>query len=444
MYIMKKPLPLFILLFFFTTHAYSQTSVGFSDPDDIQPLLDYRLPEWGYDNFYLDFSINGLRTTQNDDVSSDFSGQLSPVYNRFRESEDRSSLLRVVSAFEYTGENQEEDIYREFEARVNLNAMERFYQDNSDLFFSGELSGNFYQNRIRDEVTIPPVDESSLFRNFSTTFSVGVGYGRLRNVNPMIRSLRLNERLNALDENESMGLPDLLNASEQFTRENAYRQNYDRPLKYFWNDMNEVISPELAALNPFDLLYLTDTSSETIGERLEGWEIIGSAGLQYYTTYMRGEDDITDQTSSSLSQTTNLVPSVSGAWFKNLSLEHQVGIRSYFNYQIPLNRSIDERFSIFNLAGTWLYTITDQILTNTSLSLFNFDRPDQPSSTTITAHADINYFLENSLALFSSLRFSRTSNSSLTISNGTVISDADRNQVQFNAGIRYYLKRGLF
>ena len=30
------------------TPATGQTSVGFRDPDNIQPILDYRLPSWGY------------------------------------------------------------------------------------------------------------------------------------------------------------------------------------------------------------------------------------------------------------------------------------------------------------------------------------------------------------------------------------------------------------
>jgi hypothetical protein len=28
--------------------AIAQTSVGFTDPSDIRPVLDYRLPAWGY------------------------------------------------------------------------------------------------------------------------------------------------------------------------------------------------------------------------------------------------------------------------------------------------------------------------------------------------------------------------------------------------------------
>ena len=38
--------------------ASAQESVGFSDPANLEPLLDYRLPEWGYSNFRVDLNFS--------------------------------------------------------------------------------------------------------------------------------------------------------------------------------------------------------------------------------------------------------------------------------------------------------------------------------------------------------------------------------------------------
>ncbi|MEX0905483.1 MAG: hypothetical protein WD604_06235 [Balneolaceae bacterium] len=334
---MKKTILIFTILFTISVPAFSQTTVGFSDPDNIQPLLDYRLPEWGYENLFLDFSLNGLQTTsyQDEDNISDsnFSMQFSPDYSRFRESETRQSSLRAFSNFDYSGESGEDEKSREFQTRINLGATERFYQENSDLFFSGTFSGIFFQNRFRDEETLQGtviIDESLLNRSFSTTFSIGVGYGRVRNVNPMIRALRLNERFEALNTDQSLSVADVLTASEQFTRQEGYQRSYDRPLKSFWQDMDQLLSPDLSALDPFDLLYLTDTSVETIGQRQEGWEITGTAGIGYSANYIREEDDISGTTSSNLSQFTNFIPRIYGAWYKNLSWNiRSASVRNY-------------------------------------------------------------------------------------------------------------------
>jgi hypothetical protein len=76
---------------------FAQETVGFSDPDNIQPLLDYRLPHWGYTNFYLDFSLDGNLRNRNSDAEQNsagdhqYSSQVIGNYTRYRESEERIS-----------------------------------------------------------------------------------------------------------------------------------------------------------------------------------------------------------------------------------------------------------------------------------------------------------------------------------------------------------------
>lgn len=448
-YIMKKSILLFVLFYSLSCPIYGQSSVGFSDPDNIQPLLDYRLPEWGYNEFFLDAAMDGFFNTRYRDdgnlQNNRFSAEFAPVYSRYRESESMISTLNVVPRFNYFKGTNDDVVDSETEFLLTFNSEDRFYKENSDVFFNVNLSGLFRQNNRLDEDPANLIDEQFLDRYFSASFLVGIGYGRLRNVNPMIRSLRLNERYNSLDLGQSLGNEDIFNAAEHFTRERGYQQAYDRPLKYFWDDLDQLISPDLSGLDPFDLLYLTDTSSEVIGQRQEGWEISGAAGIQYSVQYNREENNSSGESSSSLSENPYFSPTISGAWYKNLSLEHQVSLQAGFNYLIPFNRSTDYRMYSFSVTGSWLYNLTDRMLTNTSVTFRTSDsRSDLPSNSDIAIRSEINYFIENRLALFSSVRYGYSFQAESEVANGTVISATDTGNLQFNAGIRYYLQRGVF
>ncbi|MTI86741.1 MAG: hypothetical protein FH748_02095 [Balneolaceae bacterium] len=50
------------LIFLLSVSSYAQDSTGYSNPDDFDLLLNYRLPDWGYSNFVLStgsFDIQG-------------------------------------------------------------------------------------------------------------------------------------------------------------------------------------------------------------------------------------------------------------------------------------------------------------------------------------------------------------------------------------------------
>ncbi|MDZ7680779.1 MAG: hypothetical protein U5J63_03460 [Fodinibius sp.] len=81
------------LLFIASSSAFAQQSVGFSNPDNIDSILDYRLPAWGYSNFYLDFDAqaNGSdqKSTFSDNARRQGSFIVRPTYDLYRESEAR-------------------------------------------------------------------------------------------------------------------------------------------------------------------------------------------------------------------------------------------------------------------------------------------------------------------------------------------------------------------
>ncbi|MEX2456152.1 MAG: hypothetical protein WD381_02515, partial [Balneolaceae bacterium] len=365
----KRYTVILLLPFFMFQPLLAQESVGHSEPDNIQPLLDYRLPAWGYSNFYWDFSLDGnfFNTTQDDDIEDNShdhqaSGSISPVYNRFMESESRDYRIFISPGLTFNNRDREtltntEQSSHNSELNLIGSGNNKFYLDQSDLFLIGSLTGNFTQHRSHTESQTS--DNLNLNRSFRTTFSAGVGYGRLRNVNPMLRSLRMNERYQAVNPGQTLSHSDLMMASEQFTKSNGYQQIYDRPQKYFWEDMDNMIDADLSALNPYDLLYVTETTSETIGSRREGWEVRADVGLRFRANYFRNENRVAGSESSDLSSNTFLIPSVSGIWSKNISLNTQFSLSASYQYfrEITGDNNLSNHF--ITTSGSWLYNISD-------------------------------------------------------------------------------------
>lgn len=452
---MKKLILIILLSYLVSPKIIAQESIGFSNPDNIQPLLDYRLPAWGYHSLIWDFSLDGSLNSRDSEfhgsTSSDdhISGRLSPVYLQFRESESRFSTFTVRPEIDYSyrdrkffGSNDE------YNSRLGLGLNwgldEKWYRDQSDLFFQGSASGDFRNVRLRNEKSMQgniSSDLVHLFRNFNTVLSTGIGYGRLRNVNPMIRSLRLSERLNALDTGQSLNENDVFLASEQFTRSNGYQQIYDRPLKHFWGDMDNLLSADLSALDAFDLFYLTDTVSEALGSRREGWQVSANAGIQYLITYSRDDNEITGQSDSYLNRHIIFIPSVSGAWSKNLSLKHQLGFGAFFQYSTQLNGSSLSDLSTLNVNYNWLYTITDRILMDTFLNYTRIRRDFNIEY--LNFGTNINYFIENRFSIFASAAFTYIPGSA-TITTGDGQFSETTSDLRFSAGLRYHMRRGMF
>lgn len=208
--------------------------------------------------------------------------------------------------------------------------------------------------------------------------------------------------------------------------------------------MDGLLSAELSALDPFDLLYLTDTLRENIGLRSEGWQIEATAGLRYQVIYNRTEDEIPDGSSeSNLSRTTLFTPNISVAWAKNLSLSHQFRVNSSFQYLRDLRSDERMNLKMFNASANWLYTITDRIFTNTGLNYFRNSR-ELFTNSVYMARTEFDYFLENRVSLFGNLSFIYEPESIVTFTGEEVTESIDQRTISFNAGIRYYMRRGLY
>ncbi|MEX2601432.1 MAG: hypothetical protein WD355_07280 [Balneolaceae bacterium] len=445
---MTKHLLLLLIITLSSSITVAQNSTGFSEPENIQSLLDYRLPAWGYSNLYLDFSLNGTRQRSNREnassINNQYEGEISPLYTRYHESEERISTFILNPMINLVRQDREffsdqEESGHTLELDTNWNLREQWYREDSNLFFNGHSTGEFVQTDLREETVsqgTTEVDLRELQRSFNTTLSVGIGYGRIRNVNPMIRSLRLNERLQSLQTGQSLGSGDLHQAASHFTRFHGYQQSFDRPQKHFWGDLDPLLTTDLGTLEPFDLLYLTDVTSETIGQRNQGWEVKMAAGIHYSVFYNQESDRVSGLKESQLTQNTFFLPSLSGAWSKNITLKHQLAFQSSVSINIPLHDSSLQTVVHYRARGSWLYTLTDRVLLNAGATYERFGMTSPRSM--MLFNSQINYFIEDRFVLFSGLNYFYFPD----YENGANMTQ-DRRSFHFQAGVRYYLMRGL-
>jgi outer membrane protein W len=463
-----------VLLFIAAGSSFGQHSVGFSNPDNIDPLLEYRLPDWGYSNFYLDFDMQANGSDQKERAATSVEKQgdfyIRPDYDLYRESESRIFRFNTSLALSYTNsaskssseftstnsERTSQGLGSNLYASANL----REYMTEHSFLYAGG-STNFEYDRSKREVRENDVLDDKRFnyrRRIDFNPRLGYGFGRVRNVGPVIRAVRLAERLDALPANVSMGNQDIRSAADQFTRYDGYQQRYDRPEKYFWGDMNENTAADLSALDSFDMLYLTDVLNEAIGQRLEGWEVYGGAEFNYDNDLLRTESPLAQPEVINRNERIrkSIGAFVNSRWYKNTSLRQQWGLigNASVNYQLgDQEGSATDRTFRFETGVEWLWNMTDRFLLDAALrnvySQERFadstggNRPKDYSEWNNNLYLDMNfsYFIENSLSLTfsfdSSLRHSGNTESNQTLDNRVF-------NVGATLGLRYYFNRNLY
>lgn len=469
---MKRGIGIAFIIFLFANLSNAQQSVGFTDPNDIQTLLDYRLPDWGYSNFIMDFnaSNNGLSNKFGELSTYDNSSMLSlaPAYTLYKESEERILDFTTTLSLDYAGS------FRDFETQTgNIETdQDQFSSDISSIIqVKKYTTGNnflygfsnvelFYNSEKNENTQDGSVQNESISYDRILTFNsrLGYGFGRIRNVGPAIRAIRLSERLRAINRT-ALSDEDAFRAADQFTRFQGYQQHYDRPEKYFWRDLDRDISTDLGDLDAFDMLYLTDVLNEAIGSRLEGWEVIGGVQLNYLNLLDRNENRINNIINRNTTIQLDRGIFVTSRWYKNTSLEQQWGL--FFNSE--LNFPMEEqdmlpfnakRSLILNGGINWLRTITDRMLVQLILSdtytrsklEANEDLVGQVDDyaswqNQLALNASVSIFVENSLQLNFSAR-------PILIHSGTTDNDNVINfrrfEWQLTAGLRYYFGRNLY
>lgn len=333
-------------------------SVGVSAPDSTQPVRAYRLPSWHWSRWGLqgDGQADWVES-----AGTRAAVDLSPTYDGFWESERRMARLQadLDLSFEETRRNSSSTSYR---FALPLDGTYRRYIRDRVFVFGRGVSRIGYQNES-------DIDESG--RRQSTNIDIqqvriGVGVGRVRVVTPVVRALRIRERLRAVESGASMTDADVQAAARQLARRPGYEAVYDRPDKYFWRDLFSEIGAT-DATSPFDAFYVADVLREPVGVRREGSEIrVGPTGSYEWRLSRRTVDGQLEE--REVDERGTVGGFVEGRWFRNVTLHHQLGVtvESEYTHFVDSVDPLDHRLRGF-LTAEWLWVIADRVRLDTEL-----------------------------------------------------------------------------
>ncbi|HKJ68435.1 MAG TPA: hypothetical protein VKA68_10805 [bacterium] len=417
-----------VLIVLFQGMAEGQHSTGFEHPGNIQPVLQYRLPTWGYSSLVTDISSSGVGTHEH---VSHIQALLNPVYDRYFESEKDIVSIYLTTDFrtEYDRSSVVPDTpEREMNVNYTLSGSWNHYLLIPRFFL--EVSGNFYGGYTRTKI-----EDITQSRSNVASPSLGIGVGRIRNVTPAIRALRFNERLRSLSRELNLSATEIREVAHIIATFRGYNSVFDRPDKYFWQDFYSQISSLEGALSAFDYFYLNDTFLENLGQRLEGWD--ARLKLDYSNRYINPV--ASPKTSDSFGGV-----ALVGRWYKNLSLAHQVGVDAVARYTGSLDEIASEyQDSDVQIRLSHLWVISDRLLLNSTLlgvvplveAEMSYYRPSQQyfdhyGVEHYTVQSTFSYFIENNVEINTSV-------------NAIYFREDKRATWSYNLGIGFYLVRSL-
>ena len=458
--------------------TFAQQSIGFTDSTDFQYLINYRLPSWRYSQFSLNASSgnydhnnqnlensysssrNMLQTSRNSRGAVSFN----PDFKYWHESEQRILSINSNYSFDYSRQKNTDDVennspsdFPNTEGRykhtslymyqvLNIDAsIKNYLNPDNSTFVYGSLYGFFDHNRRENKTTYMSGDITDIETTQKSVVinpRLAIGFGRIRNVTPVIRAIRVNERFKNLG-NASLSDENITKTAEQFTKYQGYTRVYDRPLKYFWNDLSSLTNTSFSDMGAYDLMYLNDIFDEVLGSRYEGYEF--QAGIQYLYKNDLAKQNRNPERFTQKTKQPGLFTSFT--LYKNLNLYHQLNFR--VGSQVDFSRGIelDTWDNVNYLEAGWLWNVADRLLlTINSGSSLTFHKTKYNDDNILIFHTDLStnltYFIENSLAITTGVT-GFYSNASYKMAS-LYDSNIDQTNVNIMIGIKYFFTRNLF
>ena len=431
------------------------------DSSKVYLMHDYRLPDWGYDNLYLDISGNwegSDRSGNNKTTQESYKSiQLSPAYRYFIESEDNQfdfesafySSLRnntretdLPSSYSKSDQTQGDVIFQ------TSGGWHRYLNNQWFLKLYTKDSFRYYEQQNETTNTLRETSESGYInREYQVSLRLGPGYGRVRKITPVIRALRFNERMKDLSLGSGISDEDLKELAAFFTKRESYLSSYDRSNKYLYHQFPQGVLSQLDNLSPWGVMYLHDTWSEVIGERLEGFEISGGMSINY-----EKKDHSGNAYSSSDMELMQLGLYFEQAYYHNPSYTYQFGITSRALLSKVMNdESAYESIGSLSLTYLNLWNVMDKLLMNWNLGyqtdFFSGDLWERVDC--LKSNLSFQYFIENNLSFDTQLSYKYFYNWPeevwINVKDYYHVSDYQKEhewRIVFN--LRYYLKRGIF
>lgn len=308
---MKLSMAISAFLLFLPHLAAAQSSIGFSHPRDLDALLRYRLPEWGYRTTRLEFALDGSGSSYQGGRQSRGAARDSLHHYTYRESERGTSSLGFSQGAAWRWNQADpagtSGVGQAYRANAGIGASRTRYVS-EQVFVRGNASLYGRYDDYRSHV--PGYRFARFQRTAYASAGVGVGVGRIRNVTPLLQALRMSERLAATGR-APLGTEAVEEVAAALARAGGYDAVFDRPERRFWADVLKPLVGDGAPLTPFEVFYLRDARVEALGNRLEGWNLLVQLGVQQ------------DMNEGQLPESRTFA-AVLGSWHHNLTLEHQV------------------------------------------------------------------------------------------------------------------------
>lgn len=417
------------------------TSIGFAEPDSTQPVREYRLPDWHWSRWTLNGGGDAgwASSDRGSTEQSGFSTQLSvrPRYEGFWESEERNASLEFEPnvSIDRSGSSTESNVGPGAESdRLNYElsldgsgALREYVGGRS--FLLAEAGGEVSYRRVHQESQPSGDTQTEIVSRQNVDVRLGVGVGRVRVVTPVIRALRVRERLRAVESDVQLSDDRVQVAARQLARRPGYEAVYDRPDKTFWRDFFE----EAGGTNrsPFETFYVADVLREPVGVRREGAELQVGPLASYHRRLVRQEENGLLQ-ERNFQSSSRIGGFVRGRWYQNVTLHHQLGADLNASY-------VKEDGLTTAVEGQWLWVLADRVRLDTRLQNSLYSPSDSRTGIT-NQHAlssDLLIFVENSLSFSAgaTLRYVRSGNDM-----GPAASDLST-AIQFR--INYVLSRAL-
>ena len=395
-----KKILIIALMLWITSSFYCWQSVGFKI-NDHELVKNYQLPTWGYSIFDIDLSGNGYYRRSDTDykrVNESYGIKLSPGYLRNFESEIVTYKLRTNASsdirysYSENEESQSESIQRYYSNHISFDGDCNYYVANN-LFLNFSVDSRFIYYERNFSVDSQDYIDRSIF----TGSFIGIGFGRIRDVSPVFRALRLRERVEALNRGMTLSEKQIEALSEKFALYPQYENVYDRYEKYFWKEISPILGSEFDALGLSENLYLTEVMKEYI-RRYQGNEIL--LGINFWQDYEIEND-------GKKNKELFLGPSIRYSSYNNINLKYQIGVTSNVSYLKNLSDYSEDAKLRLNLSNSHYLDITDRLRWNSSISV-NYDYiwyenyDGYKMTTTLTSYLD--YFVENSFSIYLQLK----------------------------------------
>lgn len=347
--------------------SYTQ-NVGYTNSHEINNLLSYRLPKWGYTTFSMVGNANA-QINRNDysyEKRDSFVGNVEPNFFKYSESEMeikslklQAILMRNSDQIKQKYANETKSIFQSNSLIADYNLL-KYKSETSNSFVINSYSGLF-QTTYRSNTTLGSNSNVYGLNEYEYNIFLGIGFGvgRIRNVTPIMLAARFTERSSAMGKNLDSSSEDFQTLAQHFAKLNSYSNTGFRNEKFFWQDLFNLNGVSRYPYSPFEINYLQETVLETFGNRYEGQR---SYVLPLITAIGHGYFDRDNSFSDNYAIGIRVVHEI----FKNISLESQ------YSHKFNLETEYNTLIGLINVNYTFGYVqqLADRYLWETSVSTY--------------------------------------------------------------------------